>query len=360
MDLVIKNGTVVTANEIMGADVGIRGGKIVAISEKIEGGVKSIDATGKYVVPAGIETHTHIDAVMFGMRTVDDWYAASVGAAFGGTATIVDFIMQGQNQSLRETVKEYSERARGKAIVDYSFSPIISRCTEETYQEIPALIEDGITSFKVFLYYDWKISDYDLSRILDTVGRHGGLVGIHCETAGTIDYLTKRAISEGKTEPKWHATTRPVSAEVESSSRVLFVAGELGAPVLIVHISAGPVVEELAKARARGVMAYGETMPHYLCLDESEYLKPGYEAMKCVITPPIRSKEHQNALWAGLRSGVRSRPWVATIALFPIKTKLDSLKHKAVHLIRSPMERLGSRPEYPFSSPKGCKRAGSH
>ena len=321
MDLVIKNGTVVTANEIMRADVGIREGKIVAITEKIESGKKSIDAAGKYVFPAGVEIHTHIDAVLFGMRTVDDWYVSSVGAAFGGTATIVDYIMQGQNQTLRGTVNEYSERAQGKSIVDYCFSPIINQFTEETYREIPVLINEGITTFKTFLYYNWKVSDYDLARVLDTVGKHGGILGIHCETAGTIDYLINRAISEGNTGPKWHATTRPVSTEVESSSRALSVAGELGVPLFIVHISAGPVVEALARAKAQGVMAYGETMPHYLCLDNSEYFKPGYEPMKCVITPPIRSKEHQEALWAGLRSGVLSTVGCDHCA-FPYKDKI--------------------------------------
>ena len=321
MDLVIKNGTVVTESASIRADVGIRGGKIVAIAEKMERGGNSIDAAGKYVFPAGVEIHTHIDAVLFGMRTVDDWYVSSVGAAFGGTTTIVDYIMQGQNQALRETINEYSERARGKSIVDYSFSPIINQFTEETYREIPVLINDGITTFKTFLYYNWKVSDYDLARVLDTVGKHGGIVGIHCETAGTIDYLINRAISEGNTGPRWHATTRPVSTEVESSSRALSVAGEIGAPLFIVHISAGPVVEELAKAKARGVMAYGETMPHYLCLDNNEYLKPGYEPMKCVITPPIRSKDHQDALWAGLRSGVISTVGCDHCA-FPFKDKI--------------------------------------
>jgi dihydropyrimidinase len=140
MDLVIKNGTVVTESASIRADVGIRGGKIVAIAEKMERGGKSIDAAGKYVFPSGVEIHTHIDAVLFGMRTVDDWYVSSLGAAFGGTATIVDYIMQGPNQSLRETINEYSERARGKSIVDYAFSPIINQFTEETYREIPVLI----------------------------------------------------------------------------------------------------------------------------------------------------------------------------------------------------------------------------
>ena len=330
MDLVIKNGTMVTASEVIRADVGISNGKIAAVADNIEAGSKSIDATGKYVFPAGVEIHTHIDGILHGMRTVDDWHASSVGAAFGGTATIVDFPMQGQNQTLGQTVDEFRERATGKSIADFAFTPIISKYTEETYAEIPGLIESGIPTFKVFMYYDWRISDYDLARLLDTVNKHGGLVSIHCENAGTIDYLTSRTMNEGKTGPSWHAPPRPVSTEVEASSRVLYVAGELGAPVLIVHISAGPVVVELAKARARGVKAYGETMPHFLCLDESEYRKPGYESMKVVITPPLRPKVHQELLWAGLRSGALSTVGCDHCA-FPYKDKVrlfESRGHK--------------------------------
>ena len=197
MDLIIQNGIVVTASEIMRADVGIKQGKIAAIADKIDNGAKSIDATGKYVFPAGVEIHTHLDGILHGMRTVDDWYVSSVGAAFGGTATVVDFPMQGQQQTLRETIEEFKARAEGKSIVDFGFTPIISKYTEETYAEIPELIASGNTTFKVFMYYDWKISDYDLAKILDVVGTHGGIVSIHCENAGTIDYLADKAMSEG-------------------------------------------------------------------------------------------------------------------------------------------------------------------
>lgn len=321
MDLVIKNGTVVTASEIMWADVGINEGKIVALADKIDNGTQSIDAAGNYVFPAGVEIHTHLDGILHGMRTVDDWYVSSVGAAFGGTATVVDFPMQGQQQTLRETIEEFKARAEGKSIVDFGFTPIISKYTEETYAEIPELIASGNTTFKVFMYYDWKISDYDLAKMLDVVGTHGGLVSIHCENAGTIDYLADKAMSEGKTGPEWHAPTRPVSTEVEAASRVAYLAEELGAPVLIVHISAGPVVEEVAKAKARGALVYGETMPHFLCLDNSVYDQEGYEGMKAVITPPLRPKEHQKTLWDGLRSGLLSTVGSDHCA-FPYKDKI--------------------------------------
>lgn len=304
MDLVIKNGTLVSESDLMKADIGIKEGKVVSIAEKLDGAKKTIDASGKYVMPAGVEIHTHIEAPLFNMVTVDDWYDSSVGAAFGGTATVVDYILQGPEMTLRDTITHYRTKAEGKSIVDYSFTPIIAQWNEKTFDEIPGLIEDGTTSnFKAFLYYPWLVNDYNLARLLDLVGNNGGLIGFHCEVAGTIDYLVDKALREGKIEPLWHANTRPVSTEVEAVERVIAVAGELNVPALIVHVSAGPVIGQLAEARARGVKVYGEAMPHYLCLDNSEYLKPGYEAMKVVITPPIRSKDHQDVLWEGLQTG---------------------------------------------------------
>jgi dihydropyrimidinase len=303
MSMIIKNGVVATSNAAFKADVLVEDGKVVQIAEHITGKGEVIDATGKFVCPGGVEIHTHLDGILHGMRTVDDWYCASLGAAFGGTTTVVDFPMQGQKQTLRDTIQEYRERAQGKSIVDYAFTPIISQYNDETYREIPELIEDGMPTFKVFMYYDWKISDYDLAHVLDVTGHNGGLVSIHCENAGVIDYLGAKAIQEGKTGVEWHAPTRPVSTEVEATSRVMHIAGELGVPVLVVHMSAGPAVQEVAAARARGVKAYGEAMPHFLLLDESEYQRPGYEGMKYVITPPLRNKAHQEVLWANLRSG---------------------------------------------------------
>lgn len=307
MDIVIRNGIVVTEGDVMRAEIGIKDGKIAAIAEKIEGGEKEIDAGGRYVMPAGIEVHTHIIAPLFNMITVDDWYDSSVGAAFGGTSTIVDYILQDPKLSLRDTIYQYQAKARDKSIGDFSFSPIITQWKEETFQEIPGLIEDGTTSmFKAFLYYDWRVNDYDLARLLDIIQKYGGIVGVHCENAGTINYLVDKALSEGKVEPRWHGPTRPVSSEVEAVSRLIFIAEETGAPVFVVHISVGQVMEQILSARSRGVKVYGEGMPHYMSLDESEYLKPGYEPMKVVITPPLRAKEHQEVLWDGIRGGAIS------------------------------------------------------
>jgi dihydropyrimidinase len=338
MDLIIKNGTVVTASEIMAADIGVKDGKIAAIAASIDGGTRTIDATGHYVFPAGVEIHTHLDGILHGMRTVDDWYVSSVGAAFGGTATIVDFPMPGKDQSLQGIIDEFTERAAGKSIADFAFTPIVPRYTEEIFKEIPALIENGVPSFKVFMYYDWTVPDYELARLMDTITSHGGIVSVHCENAGTIDYLADKAMAAGNTGPQWHAPTRPLSTEIEASSRVIHVAEELNASVLIVHISAGPVVGLIAEARARGVNVYGEAMPHYLCLDDSVYDKPGYEGMKGVCTPPLRPKENQKALWAGLRSGALSTigcdhcafPYKDKIRLFETRGKrIDMIPHGA-------------------------------
>ena len=199
MDLTIRNGVIGSAAGVYQADIGIDKGKICVISEALEPGDRDIDARDKIVVPAGVEIHTHIDSMLHGMRTVDDWFDASLGAASGGTATVVDFPLQGPGQTLHETVEEYADRAAGKSIVDYAFTPIITQFDEATYQEIPELISQGITTFKVFMYYDWKIDDLNLARVLDVVGNAGGLISIHCENAGTIDYLIKKCLSESNT-----------------------------------------------------------------------------------------------------------------------------------------------------------------
>jgi dihydropyrimidinase len=303
MGILFKNGTIVTASDSFQADLLVKDGKVAAIGQNLEADGEVIDATGMLVCPAGVEIHTHIDGILHGMRTVDDWFYASQGAAFGGTATVVDFPMQGENQTLRETIEEFKQCAQGKSIVDYAFTPIISKYNEPTLEEIPGLIEDGMPTFKVFMYYNWKVNDYDLAHVLDVVGTNGGLVSIHCENAGTIDYLGDKAVKQGKTGPEWHAPNRPVSTEVEATERVIHIAEELGVPVLVVHMSAAPAVEALAKARARGVKIYGEAMPHFLLLDNSLYNKPGYEGMKYVITPPLRSKENHEILWANLQAG---------------------------------------------------------
>lgn len=305
MKTLFKNGTIATASDVYKADLLVEDGKITNIAEKIKApkDAQVIDVRGKYVCPAGVEIHTHIDGILHGMRTVDDWFYASLGAAHGGTATVVDFPMQGQTQTLRETIEEFKGRAEGKSIVDFAFTPIISQYTEKTYNEIPELIAEGMTTFKAFMYYAWQISDYNLAHLLDVVGNHGGLISIHCENAGTIDYLGDRSIKNGKADTKWHGPNRPVSTEVEATERVAYIAEELGVPVLVVHMSAAPAVEAVARARARGVKIYGEAMPHFLLLDDSLYKKPGTEGMKWVITPPLRPKGHQEKLWDNVRAG---------------------------------------------------------
>lgn len=321
MALVIKNGTLVTGGEIFKADILLKDGKIAAISQDIDAEGEIIDAAGHYVCPGGVEIHTHIDGILHGMRTVDDWFYASLGAACGGTTTVVDFPMQGQDQTLRETIEEYTDRAKDKSIVDFAFTPIISRYIEETYREIPELIQDGMPTFKVFMYYDWKVNDYDLARVLDVIGNNGGLTSIHCENAGMIDYLIDREIKAGNTGPEWHAPTRPVESEVDATARVMATARHLEVPVLVVHMSCAGAVEEMAKARATGVKAYGEAMPHFLLLDETEYDKPGYESMKVVITPPLRPKFHQDTLWSSLRTGALETLGSDHCA-FPFKDKI--------------------------------------
>lgn len=359
MSLLIKNGTLVTNGAVFKADLLAENGKIVQIAENIAplaaGQGETIDASGKYVVPGGVEIHTHLDGILHGMRTVDDWYYSSLGAAFGGTTTIVDFPMQGKEQTLRETIQEFHDRAKDKSIVDYAFTPIISQYTEETYKEIPELISEGYPTFKVFMYYDWQINDYNLARMLDVVGNNGGLISIHCENAGTIDYLGNKAIAEGRSGVEWHAPTRPVSTEVEASARVCAVAEELGVPVLIVHMSAAGAVQEVAKARARGAKVYGEAMPHFLLLDDSEYKRPGYEGMKYVITPPLRPKEHQEVLWANLRNNT-----LVTVGsdhcAFPYKDKIRLYETRGKTFQKIPHGAPGIETRFPLIFSEGVSK----
>lgn len=355
MNLILKNGVVVTGHETYKADILIKDGKIEYIANHIDAEGETIDATGKYVCPGGVEIHTHIDGILHGMRTVDDWFYASMGAACGGTTTIVDFPMQGQEQTLLETIEEYKDRALGKSVLDFAFTPIISKYTEETYQEIPQLIDEGMPYFKVFMYYDWKVDDYNLARVMDVVGRHGGLAGFHCENAGTIDYLIDRSIKMGRTGPEWHAPTRPVETEVDATTRVLRNARELEVPVLIVHMSAGPAIQEVAKARASGVVAYGEAMPHFLLLNDEAYDQPGYESMKYVITPPLRPSEHQEICWSNLRSGA-----LVTVGsdhcAFPYKDKIRLFESRGATFNRIPHGAPGIETRIPLLFSEGVNK----
>lgn len=302
-DTIIKNGKVVTPDAEFFADVGIRDGKIVCIAQNLEGADKIIDASGKLVMPGGIDIHTHLDTPLNGSVTLDDWYWGTVSAACGGVTCVVDYPKQEVGHSVRDIIEKWKGKAGGKAVIDYSFSPVITEYTEEMYQEIPKLIEEGFPGYKVFMAYWHRIPDDQLIRMMDVVSSNGGILGIHCENDWAADYLIKKLLDEGKTEPKYFPQSRPALIEEEASERAIALANIVDANILIVHMSAKGAIEAARKARAVKKNIVVETCDHFIALDESVYDQPLEEACKYVVTPPIRGKEHIDAVWNGLING---------------------------------------------------------
>ncbi len=305
-DMIIQNGRIATAGEAYTADIGIKDGKVACVAKRLERGTKIIDASGKYVLPGAVDIHTHIDAPLHGSHTLDDWYQGTCAAAFGGVTCVVDYPNQIKGQSVRNIIEQSHGKARDKAVIDYSFSPVIVDRTEAVYAELPQLIEEGFPTYKVFMAYDFKIHDEELVKLLDVIAKNGGLLGVHCENDWAIGYMADQLVKAGKTQPKYHSVSRPPITEEEATGRVLRIAEMVGAPVLIVHVSAKGALREITNAKSKGVRAYGETCPHFLLLDENLYDQDVSEAAKFVVTPPLRTKEHRKALWNALTAGTIS------------------------------------------------------
>lgn len=305
-DLIIKNGMIVTAGEEYTADIGILDGKIACISNELNEGKKIVDAKGKYVVPGAIDIHTHIDAPLHGSKTMDDWYEGTRSAAYGGVTCVVDYPIQAAGQTLRQVIDDSIKKAEKKAVLDYSFSPVITERTNAVYNEIPELIKEGFPLFKVFMAYAFRARDEELIKLLDVISGAGGILGVHAENDWAIEYITNKMLAQGKTEPIYHCLSRPPVTEEEATGRIIRLAEMVGAPVLIVHVSARGALKEIENARNRGQQVYAETCPHFLILDQEVYNQPIEHAAKFVVTPPIRTDEHRRALWEGLYSGAVS------------------------------------------------------
>lgn len=301
LDKVIRGGTIVTADDIYPADIGIARGKVAAIGQGLQA-AESVDATGKYVMPGGIDAHTHLDMPFGGTTTADDWRSGTIAAACGGTTTLIDFAIQDFGKSLRAGVDAWFERAQGKAAIDYGFHTIIRELQSSHLEEMDQLVRDGISSFKLFMAYPgvFMVDDATIFRALLRTKDNGGLICMHAENGGVIDTLVQRALAEGHTEPKWHALTRPMGAEAEATRRALALAEMAGVPIYIVHLSAGDAMEEVRRARERGLPAYAETCPQYLFLSYEDYERPGFEGAKYVMSPPLRPKGNEERLWNGL------------------------------------------------------------
>jgi dihydropyrimidinase len=307
MKTLIKNGHIVTAVDSYTADILIDGETIAMIGKNLStvaGSVdKTIDATGKLVIPGGVDPHTHMDLPFGGTAASDDFETGTRAAAFGGTTTIIDFAVQYKGQALNEALDAWFARAEGKATTDYGFHLIVTDLPDERLPELKAMINQGVTSFKLFMAYPgvFLVDDGVIFKAMSVAGESGGLICMHAENGVVIDVLVKRALAEGKTAPKYHALTRPTKAEAEGVHRAIAIAEMANSPVYIVHLSCYDALKEVQAARDLGLPAFAETCPQYLLLDYSLYEKPDFEGAKYVMTPPLRDKENQELLWRGLR-----------------------------------------------------------
>jgi dihydropyrimidinase len=303
MTLLIKHGTIVTATDQYQGDVYVDGETISTIGTSLEMAAdRVIDAAGKYVLPGGIDVHTHLDMPFGGTKSADDFESGTRAAAFGGTTTIVDFAIQYKGQTLHHAWDTWMKKAEGNAVIDYGFHMIITDLTDQVEEEMDALVRQGVTSFKLFMAYPgvFMLDDASIFRALLRTGQNGGTICMHAENGGVIDVLVKRALAEGKTAPKYHALTRPARAEAEATHRAIALAEIADVPIYIVHLSAAEALEMVTEARDRGLPAYAETCPQYLFLSYDNYEEPGFDGAKYVMSPPLRPKDTQDRLWRGL------------------------------------------------------------
>ncbi len=304
MKTLITGGTVVTAADTYRGDVLIDGEKIAMIGKGLKvAGAKKIDATGKYLIPGGIDVHTHMELPFGGTFASDDFETGTRAAAFGGTTTIVDFAVQGFGEPLRKARDAWLRKAEGKAVVDYGFHLIVRDVSDKVLREMDTMVKEGISSFKLFMAYPgvFMVDDAAIFKALSRTGENGGLICMHAENGGVIDVLVKRALAQKKTTPKWHALTRPPEAEGEATGRAFKLAEMAGGvPLYIVHLSAAQALEQVRLFRDRGLPAYAETCPQYLFLSVENYDEPGFAGAKYVMSPPLREKWHQEELWKGL------------------------------------------------------------
>jgi len=305
-DLVIRNGTVATAADTTACDIGIKDGVVATLGKNLGPGAQEIDASGHLVLPGGIDSHCHIEQrSSAGIVCADDFYSATVSAAFGGTTTVIPFAAQHRGQSLRQVVDEYHAAAGPKAVIDYAFHLIIADPTEQVMgQELPALIRDGYTSFKVYMTYDLlALDDRQMLDILAVARRDGALVMVHAENHEMIKWLTGRLLERGLGAPRYHAVSHARLAEGEATNRAVTLAQLLDVPILLVHVSAGEAIEVIRDAQTRGLRIYGETCPQYLFLTADDLARPGIEGAKFCCSPPPRDHAAQQAVWTGLRNG---------------------------------------------------------
>ena len=306
MSTLIRNGTVITAVDEYVGDILIEDEKIRAIGKNLD--VKAdniIDAKGKYIMPGGVDQHTHFD-FSFGDATVFGWEGSNA-ALVGGTTTVVDFVNQKIGWSMKDSVDEYVEtKVNGKAMCDYSFHGVVYDPSDALFEEIPKLPEIGIPSIKLFMAYKghpYHCDDAAIFKALQASKEAGVTIMVHAENADVIDVLQKQLVAKGKTEPKYHAVSRPPLVEAEATQRAIYLAMMADAPIFVVHVTCKEAMEVIRDAYIKGVPAYGETCSHYLVLDTDNLSKPNFEGAKYVCSPALRGEEHREALWEAIKKG---------------------------------------------------------
>ncbi|MEU8709116.1 dihydropyrimidinase [Streptomyces sp. NPDC048565] len=307
---VIHGGLVITASDEIHADVLIEGGHVAALAahgtEAAAGwsADRRIDATGKYVIPGGVDAHTHMEMPFGGTFASDTFETGTRAAAWGGTTTIVDFAIQTMGRSLQEGLNTWHRKAEGNCAIDYAFHMILSDVNESTLKEMDRLVAEGITSFKLFMAYPgvFYSDDGQILRAMQRAAGNGGLIMMHAENGIAIDVLVEQALAEGRTDPRHHGDVRKVALEAEATHRAVQLARVAGSPLYVVHVSADEALDEIAAARHKGLPVFGETCPQYLFLSTDNLAEPGFDGAKYVCSTPLRPREHQEALWRGLRN----------------------------------------------------------
>ncbi|MEU6755203.1 dihydropyrimidinase [Streptomyces sp. NPDC046685] len=306
----IRGGLVVTAADELHADVLIEDGRVAALAAHGSAAAaawtadRTIDATGKYVIPGGVDAHTHMELPFGGTSASDTFETGTRAAAWGGTTTIVDFAVQSVGHALREGLDAWYAKADGQCAIDYAFHMILSDVNEHTLKEMDLLVEEGVTSFKLFMAYPgvFHSDDGQILRAMQRASGNGGLIMMHAENGIAIDVLVEQALARGETDPRHHGEVRKVLLEAEATHRAIQLARVAGSPLYVVHVSAEEAVAELAAARDKGLPVFGETCPQYLFLSTDNLAEPDFQGAKYVCSTPLRPREHQAALWRGLRT----------------------------------------------------------
>ncbi len=304
MSTVIKGGTVVTADLSHAADVLVEGGVITAIGPDLKGD-RVLDATGCYVMPGGIDPHTHLEMPFMGTYSTDDFESGTRAGLAGGTTMVVDFVLPGQGQAPMDALKAWHNKS-GRAHADYSFHMAVTWWGEKVWDEMADSVKAGITSFKHFMAYKGAlmVNDDEMFQSFRRVGDLGGIALVHAENGDVVAELTARLLAEGNTGPEGHAYSRPPQVEGEATNRAIMIADMAGVPLYVVHTSCEESHEAIRRARQAGKRVWGEPLIQHLVLDESEYFHPDWDhAARRVMSPPFRNRRHQDSLWAGLQSG---------------------------------------------------------